>query len=117
MLSRANVSYEEEARDWRLFENLIGVLSLRRTLQGLRESGSSSTLTRLFSSKHVRDLKLIAGLAAWLMLAGSAVILLGLLLQALEPSSKPPAPTTGTSFTDALSKFALGMGAIIGLGG
>src|ERR1700746_2757964 len=60
----------EDAQSWHLLRNMLDILNLHRTLRGLRESGTSATLARLFVSKHVRDLKLIGGAAAWLMLLG-----------------------------------------------
>ena len=57
-----------ENRSWELLHNIIDLLNLHRTIQGLRESGTSATLTRLFKSQHVRDLKLISGFACWFSL-------------------------------------------------
>jgi hypothetical protein len=58
-------------RSWNFTQFVVDLLSLHRTIQDLRKSGSSATLTRLFESKHVRDLKLIAGTAAWIVLGGA----------------------------------------------
>jgi hypothetical protein len=68
MDDRLDAQKQCKTRSWQLLHNIIDLLNLHKTLQGLRESGTSATLNRLFKSQHVRDLKLIAGVACWISL-------------------------------------------------
>ena len=58
-----------------LLRDLITLLNLPKTVRSLQAPGSSATLNRLFQSEHVRDLKLIAGVATWIMVLGAVVVL------------------------------------------
>jgi hypothetical protein len=58
-----------------LLHDLITLLNLPKTVRSLQAPGSSATLNRLFQSEHVRDLKLIAGVAIWIMVLGAVVVL------------------------------------------
>src|SRR5215212_3180054 len=57
-----------------LLRDLITLLNLPKTVRSLQAPGSSATLNRLFQSEHVRDLKLIAGVATWIMALGAVVV-------------------------------------------
>jgi hypothetical protein len=94
-------------RSWDFAQFLVDLLSLHRTVQGLRESGSSATLTRLFESKHVRDLKLIAGVAAWIILSGVVTIIAVFLYDLLGNHNL---------VVEAIGKFVATIGTLVGVG-
>jgi uncharacterized membrane protein (DUF485 family) len=94
-------------RSWDFAQFVVDLLALHRTVQGLRESGSSATLTRLFESKHVRDLKLIAGMAAWIILSGVVTIFVVFIYELLGNHNL---------VVEAIGKFVATIGALVGVG-
>jgi hypothetical protein len=65
--------------------SLLDLLAVTRTIGNLKKSGQSATLVRLFESKHVRDLKLIAGMAVWLIILGTIIIAGGFAYDMIHP--------------------------------
>lgn len=63
--------------------DFLRVLRIIRTAHDLKY-GESATWTRLSYSRHVRDLRLIAGIAAWLIIVGGGFVLLPFLWAAAE---------------------------------
>jgi hypothetical protein len=62
-----------------LFTGVGDTIQWRKTLNQLRETGpdlpsDAATLIRLFRSRHVSDLKLIAGISVWLLVGAIIVI-------------------------------------------
>jgi hypothetical protein len=94
-------------RSWDFAQFVVDLLALHRTVQGLRESGSSATLTRLFESKHVRDLKLIAGVAAWIILSGVVTIFAVFIYDLLGNHNL---------VVEAIGKFVATIGTVVGVG-
>src|SRR5438105_15927689 len=94
-------------RSWDFGHFVVDLLALHRTVRGLRESGSSATLTRLFESKHVRDLKLIAGMAAWIILVGVVTIFLVFTYDLLGNHNL---------VVEAIGQFVAPIGTLVGFG-
>ena len=101
---------------WNLWRGALDALEWWKTLAALRNDGdNSATLNRFFKSRHVRDLKLIAGMASCVALALALVLLLyeiGLFLT--EPPGSKMRPG---NWLEALGRFGAAVGAIFGLGG
>lgn len=114
MAARARDRHDRAS--WNLWGGALGALEWWKTLDALRNDGdNSATLNRFFKSRHVRDLKLIAGMASCIALALALVLLLyeiGLLLT--EPQGSKIGPG---AWLEAFGRFSASVGAIFGLGG
>ena len=101
---------------WHLWSGLIDVLKWRKTIAALRNDGdNSATLNRFFTSRHVRDLKLIAGVASWIALILAFVLLsyeMGLLL-----TEAPGKEIRLSNLLETLGRFGASVGAVFGIGG
>jgi hypothetical protein len=77
MISSATI--KPDRTSWHLFREMTDALQWWKTLRDLRDTGQdlpsdAATIIRLFKSKHVTDLKLIAGVTVWLLFLGIAAI-------------------------------------------
>ena len=114
MASRARD--RQGSASWHLWSGVLDVIEFWKTIGALRREGdSSATLNRFFTSRHVHDLKLIAGVAFWIAIILAAVLLayeLGLMFS--------EAPTDGlhpSNVFETLGKFGAAVGAITGVAG
>jgi hypothetical protein len=111
-----NSTVGQPARSWEFLRSPVNLLAVRTTVRDLRKSGTSATLTRLFESNHVRDLKLIAGGASWIMLVGILVILAVFIHDVIPQNGAPSAASTPQiwkTIEDSLKTIA----ALIAIGG
>jgi hypothetical protein len=98
--------------------SLLDLLAVTRTIGDLKKSGQSATLVRLFESKHVRDLKLIAGMAIWLIILGMIIIAGGFVYDMTHSHEHATSTTlnqTGIN-PEAIGKLATTLGALVGVG-
>jgi hypothetical protein len=107
---RLSLSEKHRAKSWDLIHEFPDILKLHTTICDLRSDGTKSTLNRIFESKHVRDLKLIAGTAAWIIIVGILLLLSYELTTVIHEFSL-------AKLLEAIGKFGASAGAIVAVGG
>jgi hypothetical protein len=97
-------------RSWDLIHEFPDILKFRKIIKDLRIDGTRSTLNRIFESKHVRDLKLIAGSGAWIVIIAVILLFLYEITTVIREFSF-------TKVVEAIGKFGASAGAILAVGG